>query len=119
MSRKVLINCKTGADDMEQATIAFLAAAVAASNNSETAMFLTAGAIDLATTNGADGITAEGYDPLIKFRKSLMKAGGQLWVCPACATARGLTAEDLIEGAQIAGVPKVLQYVDDGAVVLM
>jgi len=119
MSSKVLINCKVGAEDVEQATVAFLAAAVAAANDRQTAIFLTGGAIDLATRDGADGVEAQGYDPLIKFRKSLMSNGGQLWVCPACASARALNEDDLIEGAQIAGVPKVMEYIDSGAVTLM
>ena len=119
MSTKVLINCKVGTDDIEQATVAFLAAAVASANHRHMAMFLTGGAIELATKDGADGIEAHGYNPLIKFRKALMKNGGELWVCPACASARVLNADDLIEGAQIAGVPKVMEYIDSGAVTLM
>jgi predicted peroxiredoxin len=118
-NKKVLVNCKAGIDDIEQATVAFLAAAVASTNDRHTAMFLTGGAIELATQHGVDGIEADGYDPLIKFRKALMKNGGELWVCPACASARDLDPDDLIEGAQIAGVPKVMAYIDSGAVTLM
>ncbi len=119
MTSKVLINCAVGREDAEQATVAFIAASAAAASDRETAMFLTGGAIDLATKDGADGIEAEGYKPLLAFRKALMKKGGQLWVCPACAGARGLSADDLIDGAEIAGVPKILDYVDSGAVTLM
>ncbi len=119
MNSKVLINCTAGQDDPERATVAFIAASAAAAINKETAMFLTSGAIDLATRDGAKGIEAPGYKPLVVFRDSLMENGGRLWVCPACAAARGLQDSDLIDGAEIAGVPQVLQFKDSGAITLM
>lgn len=119
MSGKILINCAFGRDDPERATVAFIAASAAAANDRETAMFLTSDAIDLATTNGTDGIEVPGYKALAEFRAALMELGGKLWICPACAAARGLEAGDLIEGAEIAGVPKVLAFLESGAATLM
>jgi predicted peroxiredoxin len=119
MGGKVLINCAAGQDDPERATVAFIAASAAAANEKETAMFLTCDAIGLATKDGVNGIEAPGYQALAFFRDSLMENAGKLWVCPACAAAHGLSADDLIDGAEIAGVPKILAYIDSGAVTLM
>ena len=68
-------------------------------------------AVRLATPDYADGIQAEGYEPL--------KTGGKLWVCPACAKARGMTQDDLIDGATIDGVPTMLEFLDNGGITLM
>lgn len=119
MNGKVLINCTAGRNDPERATVAFIAASAAAAINKETAMFLTSEAIDLATQDGADDIEAPGYKPLVLFRDALMENGGRIWVCPASAAARGLQDSDLIDGAEIAGVPQVLAFKHSGAITLM
>ena len=51
--------------------------------------------------------------------QAYMDNGGILWVCKACADAKGMTADDLIEGAEIAGAGHTLSFVDNGAQVLM
>jgi predicted peroxiredoxin len=48
-----------------------------------------------------------------------LEAGGKLWVCPACAKARDMTQDDLIEGATIDGVPTMLAFLDNGGITLM
>jgi uncharacterized protein len=111
---KVLINCSHGADDPERATIAFVLAATA-SKTCETAVFLTADAAGLCVRGGADGVVAEGYEPLRDLMAQFLAQGGRLWLCPACAKARRLTAGDLVDGAEIAGAPRTLAFLAAGA----
>jgi predicted peroxiredoxin len=119
MANKFLINCQHGNDDLEKATVAFIVAGTAAAMDGETAMFLTGESVRLATTGGADGLQAESYPAITELLESYNENAGQLWVCPACANARGITADDLVDGAEIAGAARTIGFVSDGAKVLM
>jgi predicted peroxiredoxin len=41
--------------------------------------------------------------------------GGKIWLCPACVKAKGMSADDLIEGVEIAGAPKTMAFLESGA----
>ena len=41
--------------------------------------------------------------------------GGQLWVCGACAKPRGVTQDDLIDGATIVGAAAAVEAMVNGA----
>lgn len=111
---KYLVNCQYGADDVERATISFILA-VTASKTSETAVFLTAGAAAICVRGGADSIAADGYEPLRDLLGAFLAQGGKLWLCPACAKAKGITAADLVDGAEIAGAPRTMAFLASGA----
>lgn len=119
MVGNVLVNCAHGKSNPEQATVAFIAASSAVGESAATAVFLTSDAVRIATPDYADNVQAEGYEPLKVFLDKFLEAGGKLWVCPACAKARGMTDEDLIEGATIDGVPTMLAFLKDGGITLM
>ena len=115
--QKFLVNCTFGADDVERATIAFILAATS-SKTAETAVFATADAAGLCVRGGADGLAADGYEPLDQLMRQYHDNGGMIWLCPACAKARGITAGDLREGVEIAGAPRTMAFLGSGARVL-
>ncbi len=119
MASKYLINAQHGADDVEKATVALIVASAAAAMDGETAVFLTCEAVRLATKGGVDGLATDGYPTPSELIEALMENGGQFWVCPVCAKARGIGADDLIDGAEIAGAARTIGFVNDGARVLM
>jgi predicted peroxiredoxin len=119
MSNKFLVNCSYGNEDLERATVAFIVASASAAMDNETAMFLTASSVDLVTKNGAEDKQAEGYPPLAELLGAYQENGGQIWVCPVCAKARGITEDDLVSGAEIAGAARTIGFVSDGARVLI
>ncbi len=119
MVGNVLVNCPYGKNNSEEATVAFIAASAAATRSKATAVFVTSDAVRLATPGYADGIQADGYEPLKVFLDKFLEDGGKIWVCPACAKARNMTQEDLIEGATIDGVPTMLEFLDNGGITLM
>jgi len=43
--------------------------------------------------------------------------GGKIWICPACAKAKGMSADELIKGVKIAGAPKTMALLKLGALV--
>lgn len=113
-SSKYLINCENGIDNVERATIAFILATTA-SKSCETAVFATSDASVLCTRGGAEGLVAEGYEPLATLMASFIGNGGKIWLCPACAKAKGIVASDLIEGVEIAGAPRTMEFLANGA----
>jgi uncharacterized protein len=119
MSNKYLVNCTYGNEDLERASVAFIVASAAAAMDSETAMFLTASSVDLVTKQGATDKQAEGYPPLSDLLGAFTENGGQIWVCPVCANSRNISADDLVEGAEIAGAARTIGFVNDGAQILI
>lgn len=113
MSDKYLVNCAHGAEDAEKATIAFILAFTSSKTN-QTAVFVTSGATDLMTRKRPD-LRAPGYEALNGLVDGFVENGGNIWLCPACAKAKGITAEDLIPGVEIAGAPKTMAYLASGA----
>jgi len=112
--KKYLINCQDGANNPERATISFILA-FTASKTSETAIFISADAVQLCVKGGAATITAEGYEPLLDLLTGYLQNGGQIWICPACVKAKGITEDDLIAGVEIAGAAKTMAFLASGA----
>jgi uncharacterized protein len=119
MTDKFLINAQYGSDDLEKATVAMLVASVAAAMDGETAVFMTGESVRLATKGGVNGLALEGYPPIAELMDAFRENGGQFWVCPACAGARGIGADDLAGSAEIAGAARTIAFVNDGAKLLM
>ena len=115
--QKYLINCQEGANNLERATISFILA-VSASKEHEAAVFITSDAAQLCVKGGADGWVSEGLEPLSSLIGQFVENGGVIWLCPVCATVKGIQPSDLIEGAEIAGAPKTMAFLASGGVVL-
>ena len=115
--QKILINCQDGSNNIERATISFILA-VTASKTSETAVFISSDASNLCKLGFCDDLAAEGYEPLQQLISNFTSNGGKIWLCPACAKAKGITDEDLIPGVEIAGAPKTMAFLASGAQLL-
>lgn len=111
---KYLINCQDGTNNVERATISFVLAA-SASKTAEAAIFLTSDASILCTKGGADGLAHDNMEPVKDLIDQFVGNGGKLWLCPVCAKTHGISEDDLIEGAEIAGAPKTMAYLAEGA----
>lgn len=114
----MLINCSYGKEDPERATLPAIVANVAATADQEVVLFLTVEGVRLATKGYADDIQKEGFKPLKEVLSSFVSNGGQIWACAACTTPRGITEDDMIEGARIMTATNLVEYVVDGAVTL-
>lgn len=78
-------------------------------------MLLTIDGVWLATKGGADGLQADGFAPIAETMGNFIKNGGHLWICGACMKPRNITAEQLIEGAQVVGAATVVEAMVNGA----
>lgn len=119
MTNNILINNQFGRDDVEKATIALTIAGVASTKDCQTMMFLTCGGLDLVKKSGVEDIHLEGYRALDDLKSAYLGNGGKFWVCKACADAKGVTQDDLIEGATLAGASDTIGYLAEGANLLM
>ena len=112
---KFMAQATHGQDDPERATLPFIIANVAASADQEAIVLLTIEGVWLATKGYADDIHHEGLQPLREVMDSLLANGGQVWACSACTKPRGITEEDMIEGAMIISAPDVVAELVGGA----
>jgi predicted peroxiredoxin len=113
-----LINNAWGNDDLEKATIALIIGNAAAGKG-EARIFLANAGLNLAVKGKADGWQADGYVPVADLIAGYLEKGGVLWVCKACADAKGITQDELIEGAEIAGAGHTMGFLEAGGQLLM
>ena len=111
---KFMAQSSHGDEDHERATLPFIVANVAASADQEAIVLLTIEGVWLATKGFADRIHHEGMQPLSEVLASLLENGGQVWACGACTKPRGITEDDLIEGARIISAADVVAELIDG-----
>ena len=112
---KVLVHCTHGKDDPERATLAFVVGNVAATADQETVLLLTIDAVWLATRGYADAVHHEGFQLLKEVIQSFVANGGRIWACGACTKPRGITEQDMIEGARIVTAANAVEYLVSGA----
>ena len=118
MATKILVNATHGAEDPERATLPFIVGNVAATADQEAIVFLTVEGVRLATKGYADCVQKEGFQPLKEIIQSFVANGGTIWACGACTNPRGITQDDLIEGAKIVTAANLVEVMAGGAATL-
>lgn len=113
--KQILIHNTNGKDDVERASLAFVVANVARSSNQAATVLLTIDGVWVATKGYTDGLQANGFAPLGELVQQFVENGGQLWVCGACAKPRTITADDLINGAELIGAATAVEALANGA----
>lgn len=115
MNEKLIFNCTWGRDDAERATLPFVAANIAAVAGKEAVVLCTIEAVGLGVRGGADGVAAPGLPKLCDLMNEFVANGGSVWLCGACTKPRGISEDQLREGALIIGAAKVVEEVAAGA----
>jgi len=100
--RSLVITCTAGAEDAERCNQAFTVAAAAIASGAEVSLWLTGDAAWFAVPGRAEAFRLEHAAPLAESR-DLVLEHGRLVVCSQCAARRGIGADDLVDGATIAG----------------
>src|ERR1017187_5873290 len=111
--RSLVVKATSGKVDPERCNQALTVAATAVASGLEVSLWLTGDAAWLARPGGAEGITLP--HPVAELLEKVL-GNGTVTVCTQCAARRGITADDLVDGARIAGAATfVAEIMADGA----
>ena len=111
----IVINATHGPEDPERATMAFVVGNVAATADQDAIVLLTIDGAWLGVRGRADGVAREGLPVLADVMAQFVAAGGRIWACGACTKPRGITADDLVDGATIVTAAQVVELLASGA----
>jgi len=114
-SPAIIVQGTHGAEDAEKATLPFVVGNVATTAEQDSVIFLTSEAVQLATHGYADRIQYADNPPTGKILADYVTNGGRIWACGACTTPRGITADDLVEGATIVTAANLVEALASGA----
>lgn len=112
---KLLVNLCSGPDNLAKASVAVVVANAGLAGGQETAMFLSVEAVKLVKQGFADGLQAEGFQPIKELVETFLTNGGMIWVCPPCAGVYGVTEANMIAGPVFAGGAKLVEFLAQGA----
>ena len=106
-----LTHCRT---DGDKATVAFVVANAALGSEKETLVFMSTDGVWAAVKGEADKIN-EGapFAPLKELVDKFVAGGGKIVVCAPCLKKRGITEEDLIEGATPGGGAALVEWLSE------
>jgi uncharacterized protein involved in oxidation of intracellular sulfur len=106
-----IISGSRGTDDPTMATLPFMAAKVAKEQGHDVVLWLWNEAVTLARPGVADHVAGVNLAPLKDLLSAVQAAGVPIWVCGACAVARGMDSTALVAGATIKGMPDYIAAV--------
>jgi predicted peroxiredoxin len=113
---RMLFHCTHGQEDPERATLPFVAANMAAQAGQDAIVLLTVEGAWLGQRGGADKIAFEGLPRLHDLMTEFVGNGGTIWACGACTKPRGISQDELVEGASIVGAATVVEEIAAGRV---
>ncbi|NTW10811.1 MAG: sulfur reduction protein DsrE, partial [Chlorobiaceae bacterium] len=108
-SSKLLVISTTGKENPEKAVLPFVLATASQSMNVEVVMFLQSSAVRLACRGEAEKVKAEGFLSLDMLLETFVSLGGKIYLCSPCIIERKITAEDLVEGVEIAAAGTLVE----------
>lgn len=117
MADKVLINLATGMEDGERVLVAFLVATAAQAQGKEVVVWVTKDAVRLGLPGEMSGVVCNDCPPLERLAEQFADAGGELWLCPICLTARDLGEAETVPNAKVAGATPMLEWAGSDATV--
>lgn len=106
-----IISGSRGTDDPTMASLPFLAAKSAHEAGHDVVIWLWNEAVTLARVGVAGHVSGVNLMPLGAVLEAVQAAAIPIWVCSACAVARGIEASDLVQGSVIKGMPDFIAAV--------
>ncbi len=117
MAEKVLVSLSTGMEDAERVTVAFLVATAALNQGKDVVVWTTQEAVRLGLPGVAAGEACNGCPPLERLFAQFADGGGEIWLCPICLDARGLSDEEQVPNSKVAGATPMFEWLGDHATV--
>lgn len=117
MMNKVLIILSCGTDNPNRATRALFFAMIAHKEGKDTAVFLLDEGVYLAKKGIVENLQAATGDKGDDHLSYLQEFEVPIYVCSPCAVSRGITKDDLIQGASMATGDKMISMACESAVI--
>ena len=110
MPGQFLVSITSAKDNPDKATVGFVIANAAVASDKETVVFLSSEGVRLASLGYAADIAEDGFAPLTQLMENFVAASGTIYVCSPCFKRRGLDETVLVEGANIVGGAKLVEF---------
>ena len=116
MSKKFCVAIANSRKDPDKVTVGFVVANAALGSEKETMVFLSTDGVWAAVKGEAEKLAVgEPFAPLKDLMEKFVKGGGRILVCTPCLKFRGISTDQLIEGASAAGGAALVEFLSDGA----
>jgi len=100
-------------ENPELAILPFVMACTATASEMEPVVVLQGPGVWLARKNYAKTISVSSFPPLDELMEAYLESKGRLLVCAPCINKRGMTQEDLVEGAVVVNAPTVIKEIGE------
>ena len=111
VQEKLVIMVTHGPEEPELATIPFAMAGAAVASDVDVVMGFQGEGCLLVKKGVAETVAAPEFAPLGGLLESIVELGGKLLVCSPCVKSRGLSEDDLVEGAEIVAAARFVAEV--------
>lgn len=119
-SETLLFCVSYGEEEPERATVPFIAAATAAVSGQKVRVICTIDGVNLGLPAVADRVALDGLPTLVDLQRMLVDAGGEIWLCSACTTLRGITGDHpMVPGATIVGAATIVEALTQGRAITL
>lgn len=110
-AEKLVVMVTHGPDEPERATIPFAMAGAAVASDVDVVIGFQDDGCMLMRKGVAETVSAPNFAPLGELLPVLQELGAKLLVCGPSATTRGLTEDDLVEGAELVAAARFVAEV--------
>ena len=112
---KVVIGQTHGTNDPEAVLIGYLIGVESLRAGKQALMWLTKDGVYVATKGYSDDIMVPGAPSVASLHAEYIERGGRFYACPVCVKSRGLENAEWVQGAEVKGVPSLLEFTQGGA----
>jgi len=116
---RVVVGCSKGEEDPDTVAVSYLTAGAALDQGKEVVLWLTSDGVRLGIRGYADPIRADKEPPIERLHAQFIEKGGHFYVCPICFKERDLSADELVENAELKGASPLMEFAGDGALTFM
>ncbi|MGD8266319.1 MAG: DsrE family protein [Chromatiales bacterium] len=116
MMSKTLVISTHFKENLEKATLPWVAANAALAADKEVTVFLQGPSVEMAKQGAVAGLRSEPFPPLEELIGTYRESGGKILLCGPCMKAHAVDPEAVLEGAEVAGAAALIGLADEAAI---